>query len=500
VAGEATVVSIELFTGLLAAAVLVALVSRRFGTPYSLALVLFGLAVATLLPDLAFTVTPELVLLVLLLGLVFEAAFQTDLTSLRRTFGGVVLLAIPGVLVTAAVVAIALHLATGLPLELAFVGGAMVSATDPIAVIATFKRLGTSRRLSTLVEGESLFNDGTAIVVFAIALQAVNGRVTVGDAVVSFILTLAGSTLIGGVAGFAASRVVAHVDDHLIETTISVLVAYGTYVIADALHESGVIATVVAGLTLGTYGRRIGMSARTQEAIDTVWEFLSFVLTALVFLLVGLAITASDLVDAAPAIAVGIVAVLGGRALVIYGMLGGAALVIRRRERGLPRGWLHVLFWFGLRGAVAVALALSLPTNVPQRSLLQAITFGIVLFTLIVQGGTIDWVVRKALGSGADQAGADRAADESRHAMTEMILAAGLMKSCGKRRSSAGLDLEARPGETWRSRSRELGHAHRTPAGSPRARAARLLADGRRACRRSASREDGSAQRGRSAR
>ncbi len=397
---EATVLTVELFTGLLAAAVLVALVSRRFGIPYTVALVVFGLAVAAFLPAQAIEVTPELVLLVLLPGLVFEASFQTDLDSLRRTFGGIALLAIPGVLITAVVVAVALNVATGLPFELAFVVGAMVSATDPIAVIATFRRLGTSRRLSTLVEGESLFNDGTAIVVYAIALRATSGQVDLGGAVVSFVLTLVVSALIGAAAGFAASRVAARVDDHLIETTISVLLAYGTYVIADVFHESGVIATVVAGLTLGTYGRRLGMSARTQEAIDTVWEFLSFILTAIVFLLVGLAITPSDLLDAALPIAVGIVAVVVGRAIVIYGLLGGAARLLRRSERVLPRGWLHVLFWSGLRGAVAVALALSLPDTIPQRSLLQATTFGIVLFTLIVQGGTIRWVVNRALGPG----------------------------------------------------------------------------------------------------
>ena len=129
-----------------------------------------------------------------------------------------------------------------------------------------------------------------------------------------------------------------------------------------------------------------------------MWEFLSFILTAIVFLLVGLAITPGSLFDAALPIAVGIVAVLAGRVIVIYGLLGGAARIARRSERGLPRGWLHVLFWSGLRGAVAVALALSLPDSIPQRSLLQAITFGIVLFTLIVQGGTIRWVVSRALG------------------------------------------------------------------------------------------------------
>ena len=373
------------------------MVSRRFGFPYTVVLVLFGLAVAVFVPNGGFQITPELVLVVLLPGLVFEAAYQTDLDSLRRTGGGIAVLAIPGVLITAAVVAAVLHLATGLAPELAFVVGAMVAATDPVAVTATFKRLGTSRSLSTLVEGESLFNDGTAIVVFAIALLAVQGDVGVVDAVWTFVVTLVVSSAIGIVAGLVASRVVARVDNHLIEATISLLLAYGTYVLADAFHESGVIATVVAGITLGTYGRRIGMSARTREALDTVWEFIAFLLSALVFLLVGLAITLGDLVDSLWPIAWGIAAVLVGRAIVVYGLLGGGSRLALGRGGGMRLGWMHVLFWAGLRGAVAVALALSLPDGFPERTLLQSITFGIVLFTLIAQGSTIEWVVKRAL-------------------------------------------------------------------------------------------------------
>jgi CPA1 family monovalent cation:H+ antiporter len=397
VIGATPLGAVQAFTALVGGAILVALVARRIGIPYSLALVVFGLIVAALAPLHRIEISPELVLVVLLPGLVFEGAFQTDLNELRRTFSGITLLAVPGVLVSAGIVAVVLHFAAGLSLELGFVVGAIVSATDPVAVIATFKRLGTPRRLATLVEGESLFNDGTAIVVFAIALRAVESPISVWDGVVSFVLTVVISVAIGAAAGFLASRLLARVDDHLIELTISLFVAYGTYLVADVLGESGVIATVVAGIALGSYGRRIGMSARAREVIDVVWEFLSFLLTTLTFILVGLAISLPSLGQAVLPIAWGVAAVLVARALVSYVLVGGTARLVRGRQRAIPAGWLHVLFWSGLRGAVAVALALSLPADFPQRALLQEIAFGIVLFTLLVQGMTIDGLVRRVL-------------------------------------------------------------------------------------------------------
>jgi CPA1 family monovalent cation:H+ antiporter len=396
-AGEFTVNAVEVFVVLLGAAVLVALVVRRLAVPYSVALVVAGLVAGLLLGHVGFAITPELVLAVLLPGLVFDAAYRLELGALRRSLVGIGLLAVPGVLASAAVVATVLHFATGLPFELAFVVGSMVSATDPAAVIAVFGKLGITRRLATLVEGESLFNDGTGLVIFALALRAVQATVTPSEGAVAFLATLLVSVLIGVASGLIASVIVSRVDDHLIELTITLVLAYGTYLVADAFHESGIIATVVAGLTLGNVGRRIGMSPTTQAAIDSVWEFLAFLLTALVFLLVGLAIQLEQLAEVIVPILWGVLGLLVGRVLVIYVLFGGSMRLARALRIGgsVPTTWLHVMFWSGLRGAVAVAMALSLPLDFPQRSLLQAITFGIVLFTLLVQGTTTELVVRR---------------------------------------------------------------------------------------------------------
>ena len=390
---------LELLVGLLGLAAFVAIVVRPLRLPYTVALVLAGLVVgviATVAGYPAVDVPPDLVLLVLLPGLVFEAAYRLRIVEIRRWFGGLSLLAIPGVVISAAVVALILSLATGLRPDLAFIVGAMVSATDPAAVIATFKRLTVPRALSTMVDGESLLNDGTGLVLFSIAVSAVYAPVSPIAAVTSFIGTVVLSVAIGLVAGYAAAWVVRFVaDDHLIELTISVVLAYGSYVLADQVGLSGVIATVTAGIVLGNLGSRRDRAEDVADPIDTVWEFIAYLLTAFVFLLVGLAIPPALLLEALLPIAWGIVAILLGRAVVVYLILGGASRLAPRPGLAarIPASWLHVLFWAGLRGAVAVAMALSLPTDIPQRALLQEITFGIVLFTLLIQGTTIGWVV-----------------------------------------------------------------------------------------------------------
>lgn len=398
---------VELLVGLLLLAVVVALAVRPLRLPYTVALVAAGSIVGAAVSAFGFNrieVPPDLVLLVLLPGLVFEAAYRLRLAELRRWFGGLALLAVPGVLVSALVVAVVLNLAIGLRLDLAFIVGAMVSATDPAAVIATFKRLRVPPALSTMVDGESLLNDGTGLVLFAIALQVVHSPIGPGEAVLTFAGTVVISAAIGLVTGWLAARAMRLTADHLVELTISVVLAYGSYLLADQFHLSGVIATVTAGIILGNYGPGRGISPTGESAIDTVWEFLAYLLTAVVFLLVGLAIPPARLIDAVGPIAWAVIGVLLGRAIVIYLMLGGASrlTLVPGLATKVPRGWLHVLFWSGLRGAVAVAMALSLPADLPQRGLLQEITFGVVLFTLLIQGTTIGRVVDRTVKAGHD--------------------------------------------------------------------------------------------------
>lgn len=405
-AGVDVVQVLAAIVALLGVAAVVAIVIRPLRVPYSVALVVVGFVgaaiVARAFPATQLRVTPELVLIVLLPGLVFEAGFRLDLHDVRRASAGLAILAVPGVLLSAAVVAVVLNVATGLRFELAFVVGAMVSATDPVAVISTFRQLPTPEALPTLVEGESLLNDGTGLVLYTIAVGALSQPTSLIDGIGTFTVAVSMSAVVGIAAGSLAIRLLALTDDHLVELTISLVLAYGTYLAADELHASGIIATVVAAVVLGTYGRSRAISPAGAEALDLVWEFFAFVLTAVVFLLIGFAIDPGSLVSSAGPIAWAVGGALVARALVAYGLLGIPAWVAGRLRSGgaaslVPLGWLHIVFWAGLRGAVAVAMALALPEDIEQRALLQQITFGVVLFTLVVQGTTATRVVTLGL-------------------------------------------------------------------------------------------------------
>jgi CPA1 family monovalent cation:H+ antiporter len=388
----------RIFVALIGAAAVVALIARRTAFPYTIGLVVLGLVIALAGPPIDLELTPGLVLLILIPGLVFEAAYRIEIRQLTPVLGATFLLAGPGVVIGALVTAVVLHLATGLAFSHAFLVGAMVSATDPAAVVATFKRLRSPRRLSTLVEAESLFNDGTGVVLFGLAVEGLRRNVTLDAAAIDFLVTVVASTVLGIVTGALVARLVARVGDHLIEMTFSLVLAYGTYLVAEGFQQSGIIATVAAGITLGNYGRRVGLAETSLVALDTVWEFLAFLLNALTFLLVGFAISLDGLVAAAEPIAWGVVAILVARAAFVYlGLRTWSSVGARvRLGTALPSNWLHVVFWSGLRGAIAVALALSLPTDLAERELLQDITFGIVLFTLLAHGTTAELFLERA--------------------------------------------------------------------------------------------------------
>ena len=391
----------------LAATVAVAVFAGRTGIPPSVGLVLIGLAAAIVGPDLVPAVPPGLLLAIVLPGLVFEAAFRTDRVHLRDTALPVLVLAVPGVVLVAAVVGVVLASATNLTLAEGFLVGAMVAATDPAAVLSTFRSVPVPGRLGTTVEMESLVNDGTGIVLFTLAIEIVAGGGSLGSSVLAFIVRVVGGATVGAIGGWLAAAIVRRIDDHLAELTLTVVLAYGAYVTAESLGTSGVIATLVAAVAFGGLARG-RLSRPAVDAIDAVWEFAAFLLTAGVFLLIGLSIAPAALAQAAGSIAWGIVAVLVARAIVVFGGLGGAFAVLARIGRGrgrdaaprqrdpFPRSWLVVLFWAGLRGAVSVALALSLPATLPNRELIQGLTYGIVLFTLLVQGTTASWVVRRS--------------------------------------------------------------------------------------------------------
>jgi CPA1 family monovalent cation:H+ antiporter len=374
---------------------MVAALARRVSLPDSVVLVIAGLLGAALFPEIGLAITPGLVLGVFIPGLVFAAAYSIDWTALRPVLAPIVALAIPGVLASAVIVAVALHVVIGLPLELAFVVGAITAATDPVAVVATMRRLDVPDGLRTVVEGESLLNDGTGLVLFALAVRAVDTGIDTSEAAALFVGTIAISGIVGVGGGLVAARLIRATRERTIQIGISLLAAYGTYQLADVIGLSGILATVIAGIALGSRMRRTAGSDALVREIEDLWDVAAFVLTSLVFLLIGFAIRLPSLLNAGAGVAVGTVAVVAARALIVYAP--AAAVRLWTPARGLPRGWAHVVFWSGLRGAIALAAALSLPADFRERELLQQISFGIVLVTLLVQGAGAPIVVRLAL-------------------------------------------------------------------------------------------------------
>lgn len=365
---------------------IVAIIVKRFRIPYTVALVLAGLLLS-LRVQLEIQLTPELILTLLLPPLVFESAFHINLRRLRQNMSTIAILAIPGVIINMLIVGAIMSFGGGMALSVALVFGALIAATDPVSVVAIFRRLGAPKQLEILLEGESLFNDGTAIVIFGLALDIVDASsFDLLGSLFNFIEVAGGGIAVGFILGWLASRLIARIDDYVVETTLTTVLAFGSYLVAEQFHLSGVLAVVVAGLVSGNIGER-EMSPTTHIGLVNFWEYMAFLSNSAVFLLIGLDIEISSLIDNIDLIAWAIFAVLAARSIGIYGLarLGGK----------IPDSWRHVQFWGGLRGAISLALALSIPVGFgPQRRTIIEMTYGVVLFSLVFQGMTMNGLLK----------------------------------------------------------------------------------------------------------
>jgi len=284
-----------------------------------------------------------------------------------------------------------LHFVQGFTWKNALVFGALISATDPIAVVAIFRNLGVPKRLEVLLDGESLLNDGVAIVFFTLSLALVTGTVvSPGGLAIDFVRIVGIGALIGIGIGVVVSKVIKHVDEPMIEITLTTIAAYGSFLVAEHLHYSGVIATVSAGMLCGNYGARTGMNPSTRIAVRTFWEYITFALNSIVFLLIGFEVNFTALLASWQEILVAYLVVTAGRALVIF----GASSLLRKTRERIPWSWSIILTWGGLRGALPMVLVLSLPKGFAYRELLVSMTFGVVILSILVHGLTMSPLLR----------------------------------------------------------------------------------------------------------
>lgn len=370
---------------------LATVLSRRARLPYAVGLVLAGLALSRVPLPTPLALSKPLVFGLLLPPLVFEAALQLRWPALRRDLGPIVLFATLGVLLAGAVTALGMVVLAGWALPTAIVFAALIAATDPVSVIATFHDAGIGGRLKLLVEAESLANDGTAAVLTTLAVAIASGAAPdPAGAGLGALVSIFGGLAIGLAAGAVLVALAGRAVDPLIEITLSLVAAYGAFHAAEHWHLSGILASVAAGIVAGNAPGlgRAGPSARA--ALDGFWQYVAFAANTVIFVFMG-----ADAAHALPALGavalVAILVVLAGRAVAVYPL---AALYAKGPLAIEPRHQ-HVMFWGGLRGALALALALGLPETLPGRDSILATTFAVVLFSVIVQGLTVTPLLRR---------------------------------------------------------------------------------------------------------
>lgn len=392
---------------LLALASAVAVLSYRVDMPYAIGLVLAGLALGNVTSFPAPQLTMELLFLVVLPGLLFEGAFSLDFESFWKARYSILTLAVPGLIASTVLTAVVLWLAVNqikpesvtLPEALAF--GALISATDPISVLSLFRSSRVDARLCMMVEGESLFNDGTAVVIFTIVLGMAGGaQFSWGHATLEFARIAGFAVGVGVAVGVAAGYLTRAIDDPMVEISMTLLSAYGAFIVAQLLGLSGVIACVVAGMLAGTWGAR-GMRPSTRNAAMSFWTYSAFLLNSFVFLLIGAQIHLTTLSHYLPEILIGWIAISVSRAIVVYTKF----FIMRLAgSTDFPLAWATIIGWGGLRGGLSMVLALALPSSFAHREMILHTTYGVVLTTLLVQGLTLKPLLRSLGLQGAHEA------------------------------------------------------------------------------------------------
>lgn len=375
---------------LLLVAALVAIISQRLRLPYSAGLVVAGLAMAGIAPGTTPPLTRDMIFFVFLPPLVFEAAIQMPWRSLRRELPLLAALVTVGIALAAGVVAAGMHWLVGWSWLGAGMFGVLIAATDPVSVIAAFKQLKVTRRLHLLVEAESLLNDGVAAVGFALlAGIAVGGAATPGAIAGQLVLTVVGGIGCGIAVTVPLILLAGRAEDRLVEVVLTQVIAYGSFLVAEGLHCSGVLATLTAGLIVGNWGFLGSISKPGRESVLAHWEFVAFLINSIIFLLIGGATVHLPIGKVLIATAVAVVLSLVGRVATVYPV----TLAFARTRLRVTWAYKLVLFWGGLRGALALALALALPATLPERGEIVTVAFAVVGFSILVQGLSMGWLI-----------------------------------------------------------------------------------------------------------
>ena len=380
---ELTIENIEF---LLLIAALVAMVAQRVRIPYTVGLVLAGIALSFFPFGPRLELSKELIFTVLLPPLIFEATLFIRWRELIHNLPVILLFATIGVFFSALLTIAGMVYLAGWAWQSAALFGILIAATDPVSVIATFKEAGVHGRLRLLVEAESLFNDATAAVGFTVVLALVTGNgISTQTTFLNTAYSIFGGLVIGALCAAVILLLTRTTDDHLVELTLSTVAAYGSFLIAEDLHVSGVLSTLVAGILVGNFGLPYAYSDKGRAFIMDFWEFMAFIANSIIFFLIGVSQANQISVSTLLPVTVAILVVLLGRAAAIYPL---SALFDKSRLK-IDRNHQHVLFWGGLRGALALALALGLPPELEYREQIITAAFGVVAFSIFVQGVTM---------------------------------------------------------------------------------------------------------------